>query len=167
MFVFLFPISQWNTFESVLLRWMNIEPIRVSPFLNNIKNVCSHFSWSHNHLPCDFSQEAMRRICPPKQWNNFRKRGHETQEKGDLMWERDECKGNLTEGRMEIQHESCFSSGHSLDRVRLCNPLDCSARELFSWLLLEEVRKLLLSLLLEDLVKSLMWLNVLKEVSCG
>ena len=67
---------------------------------------------------------------------------------------------------MEMQHESCFSSGHSLGRVRLCDPLDRSARELFSRLLLEEVRKLL-SLLLEGLVKSLMWLNVLKEVSCG
>jgi len=46
MFVFLFLTSQRNTFESVLMRWMNPEPIRVSPFLNNVKKVFSHFSGS-------------------------------------------------------------------------------------------------------------------------
>ena len=111
MFVFLF-------LTSVPMRWMNLEPVRVTPFLTNVKKVFSHFSWSIM-FHVSFLKKQQEEFVHQSNKITLEREGYEPQEKGEIIQERCECKGNLREGRMEIQHESYFSSVQLLCHVRL------------------------------------------------
>ena len=130
MFVFLFLTSQRNTFELVLMRWMNPEPIRVSPFLNNVKKVFSNFSGSIT-FHVSFLNKQQEEFVHQNNKITLEREGCETREEGEIMQERCECKGNLrAEWRFSMRVISvqfnCSVMSNSL------RPLDCSARELFS-----------------------------------
>ena len=76
MFVFLF-------LTSVPMRWMNLEPVRVTPFLTNVKKVFSHFSWSIM-FHVSFLKKQQEEFVHQSNKITLEREGYETQEKGEI-----------------------------------------------------------------------------------